>query len=153
MRKGPSANEEIFYMRQASDKERQLRSDVQAAPASSSLVSFCTHPENETAAFLAAIVESSNDAIISKDLNGIITSWNGGAEHIFGYTSDEAIGHSITMIIPPERLSEEAHILGRIRAGQRVGHFETVRRRKDGADIEISLMVSPLRDASGKIIG
>lgn len=111
------------------------------------------HPELETAAFLASIVESSNDAIISKDLNGIITSWNRGAEHIFGYKPFEAIGRPITILIPPEHLQEENYILGRIRSGERVEHFETVRRRKDGSDVDISLTISPVRNAKGTIIG
>src|SRR5436190_19586 len=111
------------------------------------------HPELETAAFLAAIVDSSNDAIISKDLNGIITSWNQGAQHIFGYQPHEAIGRPISILIPPEHIQEEAYILDRIRRGERVEHFETVRRRKDGSEVEISLTVSPIRDAEGTVIG
>lgn len=111
------------------------------------------HPERETAAFLAAIVESSNDAIISKDLNGIITSWNKSAEHIFGYKSAEAIGRPITLLIPPERIHEEDFILTRIRSGERVEHFETVRRRKDGCYLDISLTISPVRDSNGRIVG
>ncbi|HEX5476154.1 MAG TPA: ATP-binding protein [Vicinamibacterales bacterium] len=102
---------------------------------------------------LAAIVESSDDAIVSKDLNGIITSWNGGAERLFGYTADEAIGASITILIPPERLAEEDMVLGRIRQGERVEHFDTVRQRKDGTPVPISLTVSPIRDAAGTIVG
>lgn len=102
---------------------------------------------------LASIVESSDDAIISKDLNGRIMSWNRGAERIFGYTAAEAIGQSILMIIPPERHDEEPDILERIRRGERIDHFETIRRRKDGALIDISLTVSPLRNASGTIVG
>jgi len=102
---------------------------------------------------LAAIIESSDDAIISKDLNGIITSWNKGAEDLFGYTAQEAIGRSITMVIPPERLSEEDMVLGRIRQGERVEHFETIRRRKDGTLVPISLTVSPIRDGEGTVVG
>src|ERR1043165_8486173 len=102
---------------------------------------------------LAAIVESSDDAIVSKDLNGIITSWNRGAEDLFGYTADEAIGQSITMLIPPDRLAEEDMVLGRIRRGERVEHFDTIRRRKDGSLVPISLTVSPIRDAAGTIVG
>lgn len=111
------------------------------------------HPELETAAFLASVVESSSDAIITKDLNGIITSWNQGAEHIFGYKAFEAIGRSITILIPPEHIQEENYILGRIRSGERVEHFETVRRRKDGSEVDISLTISPVRNANGTIIG
>jgi PAS domain S-box-containing protein len=103
--------------------------------------------------FLAAIVESSGDAIVSKDLNGIINSWNKGAERIFGYTSEEAIGQPATLLIPPDRFDEEPVILDKIRKGQRVEHYETVRRRKDGSLIEISLTISPIRNAEGKIVG
>jgi PAS domain S-box-containing protein len=102
---------------------------------------------------LAAIVESSDDAIISKDLNSIITSWNSAAERLFGYTSEEALGCPITMIIPEDRKHEEPAILERIKRGQRIDHFETVRRRKHGSLIDISLTVSPIRNAQGKIIG
>jgi PAS domain S-box-containing protein len=102
---------------------------------------------------LAAIVESSDDAILSKDLNGVIQTWNRGAERMFGYTADEAIGRNITMIIPEERLPEETEVLTRVRAGLSVEHFETVRKRKDGRPIDISLTVSPIRGAKGEIIG
>ena len=102
---------------------------------------------------LAAIVESSEDAIVGKDTNGIISSWNQGAERLFKYKADEVIGKSVTILIPPERQSEEAEILNRIRHGEQLKHFETIRRRKDGNLIDVSLMVSPVKDASGKIIG
>ncbi len=101
----------------------------------------------------AAIVEYSDDAIISKDLNAIIQSWNKSAERIFGYTAEEAIGKSITLILPPERLSEEPQILARIRNGERIDHFETVRMRKDGSRIDVSLSISPIKDESGVIVG
>ena len=104
-------------------------------------------------AFLSSIVESSDDAIISKDLNGIITSWNKGAQQIFGFTEEEVIGKPITILIPKERMDEETHILGRIRTGQRVDHFQTVRLSKWGDEINISLSVSPVRDNTGQIIG
>lgn len=107
----------------------------------------------EAQARLAAIVTSSDDAIVSKDLNGVIMSWNRGAERLFGYTEQEAVGRSITMLMPPERVSEEAGILARIRAGESVEHYETVRRRKDGTLLDISLTVSPIRDEQGVIIG
>src|SRR4051812_19953612 len=93
--------------------------------------------EFESAAFLAAIVESSDDAIISKDLNGIITSWNHGAERIFGYGAREVIGRPITILIPPDHLNEEPKILERIRHGDRIDHYETVRRRKDDSLVDI----------------
>ena len=102
---------------------------------------------------LAAIVESSADAIISKDLNSTITTWNRGAEQLFGYTAQEAIGQSITMLIPTDRLDEEPRILDAIRRGERIEHFETVRRHKDGTLLEISLTVSPIIDDNGHIVG
>jgi len=102
---------------------------------------------------LAAIVESSDDAIISKTLDGIITSWNTGAERIFGYTAGEVIGQPITILIPPDRPNEEPQIIERLRRGERIDHYETVRVRKDGRRIDISLTVSPIRDAEGQIIG
>ncbi|HEX2489811.1 MAG TPA: PAS domain S-box protein, partial [Blastocatellia bacterium] len=102
---------------------------------------------------LAAIVESSDDAIVSKDLNGVIRSWNKGAENLFGYEAEEVIGKSIMILIPPDRAGEETRVLESVRRGEKIDHFETVRRRKDGALVEISLTVSPLRDKAGKIIG
>jgi PAS domain S-box-containing protein len=111
-------------------------------------------PEPIAAALhLAAIVESSDDAIISKDLNGTVTTWNRGAERIFGYRADEVIGKSITILIPPEQLDEEVYVLSRIRSGQSVDHFETVRRHKDGTLIPISLTVSPIRAPDSTIVG
>jgi PAS domain S-box-containing protein len=102
---------------------------------------------------LASIVESSDDAIVSKDLNGIMTSCNRGAERLFGYTSEEIIGKPVTILIPEDRMDEESDILEHIRQGERVDHFDTVRRRKDGSLIDISLTVSPLKDADGRIVG
>jgi PAS domain S-box-containing protein len=102
---------------------------------------------------LAAIVESSDDAIISKTLDGIITTWNAGAQRTFGYTAAEAVGHSILMLIPDDRKHEEETILSRLRRGERIDHFETVRLRKDGALVDISLSVSPIKDAGGNVIG
>jgi PAS domain S-box-containing protein len=102
---------------------------------------------------LVAVVESSHDAIVSKDLNGMITTWNHGAERLFGYGAGEVIGQPITIIIPPDRLYEEAVILARIRRGERVDHFETIRRRKDGSLVDISLTISPVRDSRGRIVG
>ena len=101
---------------------------------------------------LAAIVESSDDAIVSKDLNGTILTWNRGAERIFGYTADEAIGRSIRMIIPQDRQAEEDTVLARIRQGLSVEHFETVRQRKDGTLVDISVTISPVRNAEGEIV-
>lgn len=102
---------------------------------------------------IAAIVESSDDAILTKDLNGVITSWNQGAQRLFGYTAEEAIGKPVTMLIPEERHDEEPTILGRIRRGERIDHYETVRQRKDGSAVDISLTVSPVRNSDGTIVG
>jgi len=107
----------------------------------------------EIAQRLASIVESSDDAIIGKNFDGIITSWNKSAERLFGYVADEAIGKPVTILIPANRQDEEEAILKRIRSGQRVEHFETVRQRKDGSLIDISLTISPIRNSFGKIIG
>jgi PAS domain S-box-containing protein len=101
----------------------------------------------------AAIVENSDDAIISKDLNGVILSWNAGATRLFGYTAQEAIGRSVTMLMPPECVNEEPGILERIRHGERIDHYETIRRRKDGTLVDISLTVSPLTDERGTVVG
>jgi PAS domain S-box-containing protein len=105
------------------------------------------------ARLLASIVESSDDAIISKDLNGIVTSWNQGAERLFGYSAKEMIGMPILRLIPPDRHGEEPDILGRIRHGERVEHYETVRRRKDGSLVDVSITVSPVKDSTGKVVG
>ena len=102
---------------------------------------------------LAAIVDSSDDVIVSKTLDGIITSWNPAAEHLFGWTAAEAVGKHITLIIPEDRRSEENEVLARLRRGERVDHFETVRRRKDGSLVDVSITVSPVRDGSGRIVG
>ena len=103
--------------------------------------------------WLASIVEFSDDAIVSKNLDGIITSWNRGAERVFGYTAEEVIGQPITIVIPQDRQDEERVILTRIRRGERIDHFETVRQRKHGSLIVVSLTVSPVKDAEGKIVG
>src|SRR5579872_730326 len=108
-----------------------------------------TDPESH----LAAIVESSEDAIVSKDVDGRILSWNSGAERIYGYSASEAIGQPIAILFAPDRADEEDEILSEIRRGERIDHFETVRQRKDGRRIHVSLTVSPIRDRSGTIIG
>ncbi|KXF75562.1 histidine kinase [Paramesorhizobium deserti] len=108
---------------------------------------------DETAQRLAAIVESSDDAILSKDLNGIITSWNNGAERLYGYKAHEVIGQPVTVLMPSDRQDEEPRILARIRRGERIDHYETVRQHKDGTLIDISLTVSPIRNAQGRIVG
>src|SRR5258708_23770835 len=112
-----------------------------------------SNPPMDVAARLAAIVTSSDDVIVSKTLEGTITSWNPAAERILGYTADEAIGKNIKLIIPPDRWAEEDEVLARIRRGERVEHFETVRRAKNGRVLNLSLTVSPVRDANGRVVG
>lgn len=102
---------------------------------------------------LAAIVDSSDDAIVSKNLDGVVTSWNRGAERIFGYTAEEMVGQPILRILPPDRQDEEPRILERLRHGERIEHYETVRLRKDGRPVEVSLTISPIRNAAGVIVG
>ena len=111
------------------------------------------HEASEAIKRLAAIVESSDDAIVTTDLNGIVTSWNDSAERIYGYTANEMIGRSITMLIPSDRDNEEVEILARIRGGERIHHYDTVRQRKDGGLADISLTVSPVKDAAGEVVG
>jgi PAS domain S-box-containing protein len=108
---------------------------------------------DETRSRLAAIVESSDDAIVAKDLNGIITSWNSSAERIFGYTEQEVLGKPITLLIPSELQAEEAEILQRLRAGERIEHFETERIAKGGRQVLVSLTISPLKDSAGRVVG
>lgn len=112
-----------------------------------------TPSSEEALAQLAAIIESSNDAIVSKTLDGIVKTWNKSAERMFGYTAEEMVGKSITIIIPEHRRNEETEIIARVIRGERVEHFETIRQRKDGSFLEISLTVSPVKDESGRIIG
>ncbi|MGC2331082.1 MAG: PAS domain S-box protein [Candidatus Acidiferrales bacterium] len=131
-----------------SEDKRQLESLAQFASAAYQAVSFF-----ESRKQLAAIVESSDDAIVSKNLNGIILSWNSGAQRIFGYSAAEAIGQPITLIIPKELQQEEREILERLRRGERLDHFETVRLRKDGGRVNVSLTISPVRDNQGRIVG
>ena len=107
----------------------------------------------KTAANLAAIVTSSDDAIVGKDLNGIVTSWNGAAERLFGYTAEEMVGQPVARLFPVERTDEEGHILERIRRGESIDHYETIRCRKDGTELMVSLTVSPVLDSHGAIIG
>ncbi|HZR34822.1 MAG TPA: PAS domain S-box protein [Nevskia sp.] len=134
-------------------KEVQPESESFPPPASTGPGSTQRLPLPAAEAWLAAIIESSDDAIVSKTLQGIITSWNKGAERLFGFTAEEAVGQPIIMIIPPERQEEERLILQRLRSGERIEHFETIRRAKDGRLIEVSLTVSPIRDSSGRIVG
>ncbi len=109
--------------------------------------------DEEARVRLAAIVESSDDAIISKSLDGIVTSWNAAAERLFGYRAEEMVGYSIRRILPPDRQHEEDQILERLRRGEQIDHFETVRQTKDGRRLEVSVTISPIRDAHGTIIG
>lgn len=111
------------------------------------------HAGDASARRLAALVESSDDAIIAKDLNGLITDWNPGAERLFGYRREEMLGQPVMLLIPEDRRDEEPRILERIRAGERIEHYETMRRRKDGTLVAISLSVSPIKDARGEIMG
>lgn len=107
----------------------------------------------DTATWLAAIVADSTDAILSKTLDGTITSWNAGAERLFGYSQEEAVGRSISLIIPEDRLHEEADIVASLRRGERIGRFETVRRTREGVSVHVDVTISPLRGADGTIIG
>src|SRR5678815_5395940 len=119
--------------------------------------SLAEHKRLETAErdqlFLSAIVSSADDGIVSKDLDGIVTSWNKAAERIFGYTEEEMIGKPIAFLIPADHPNEEPQILSRIRRGERIAHYETQRIRKDGRLIDVALTVSPIRDRSGRVIG
>lgn len=108
---------------------------------------------SERMAMLAAIIESSDDAIVSKNLNSIITSWNKAAENIFGYTEAEAVGQPITLIIPPDLRSEEEMIISKLKRGEKIDHFETIRIKKNGSRLHISLSVSPIRNEKGEIVG
>ena len=131
-----------------------LMRDGRLLQAGSFTTDITARKQSEQALYqLAAIVASSDDAIISKDLNGIVTSWNDGAERMFGYRAEEIIGKPITTLIPPEFYSDETLILGRIRAGERIEHFETERITKNGERIQVSLTVSPVKDQRGKIVG
>jgi two-component system, chemotaxis family, CheB/CheR fusion protein len=109
--------------------------------------------DDRALALLAAIVESSDDAIISKNLDGIITTWNTAATRLFGYQADEIVGQGVLKLLPPELRHEEADILRRLRAGQKVDHYETRRQHKDGTAVDVSLTISPIRDAKGRVIG
>jgi PAS domain S-box-containing protein len=122
--------------REAAEVERELRNDAE-----------------RTTSLLAAIVDSSDDAIVSKNLDGFITTWNQSAERIFGYTAEEAIGQHITLIVPPDHREEEMDILSRLRRGERIDHLETIRQRKDGALLELAVTISPVKDSTGRVIG
>jgi PAS domain S-box-containing protein len=130
----------------ATSEKSQARKDLEAAVTERELAEVA-------AAHLAAIVESSDDAIVGKDLSGTVTSWNAGAEKIFGYSPREMVGQPIMRLIPPDRLQEEAGILDRVRRGESIRHFDTVRLRKNGSVVDVSVTVSAIKDAAGKIIG
>lgn len=110
-------------------------------------------PKFDAGLWLYSVIDNSGDAILSKTLDGIITSWNAGAEKLFGFTAAEAIGQPITLIIPQDRLHEEADIIGKLRAGERIDRFETVRRRSDGKSVHVEVTISPVSNAAGEIIG
>ena len=136
------------------DQEKLLAVSHIAAIAIHNALAFqAARRAEEAQSRLAAIVESSDDAIVGKTLETIITSWNKGAERIFGYSAAEAVGRSIRMLIPPDRQHEEDQILEKLRRGERIEHYETVRLNKDGKELEISLTISPIKDADGRIIG
>lgn len=129
------------------------KSPTVSAPHGQKASNLKSPAEASASSWLEAIIESAEDAIISKTLDGIITSWNKGAERIFGYQADEVIGLPVTVLFPPDRIAEELDILTRISRGERIEHFETIRRRKDGTDISVSLTISPIKDPAGEIIG
>lgn len=134
-------------------RKASTRSQKPDSPASQATPAAPDIFRRQSAGLLSAIVDSSDDAIISKNLDGVITSWNKSAERLFGYTAAEAIGQNVTLIIPKDRRDEETSILQRLRRGERVDHFETIRVRKDGTPLHISLTISPVRDAHGRIVG
>jgi PAS domain S-box-containing protein len=141
-----------FFSRQVRQRDEEFMTMMAAI--SIQLGEFAERKQvDETRNRLAAIVASSDDAIVSKDLNGIVMSWNHGAERIFGYKAEEIVGRPVTTIIPPELHNQEPEILKRIQAGERIDHFETVRRARNGQLINVSLTISPVKDSSGKIIG
>jgi PAS domain S-box-containing protein len=137
-------------MQNLPDEDDQLRS---VALRNASTIYSVRQREDELRARLAAVVESSDDAIISKTLDGIIRTWNKGAERTFGYAADEVVGRHISILIPPDRADEETHIIARLRRGERIDHYETIRLRKDGTPLHISLSISPIKDAAGAVIG
>jgi PAS domain S-box-containing protein len=141
------------FTTKADDGQQRLIAELQQKAIALEAQIAMTRRDEETRRQLAAIVESSDDAIIGKNLNGVITHWNRGAERIFGYTADEIVGRPVTVLIPPERQDEEPMILGRLRRGERVDHFETVRCRKDGERVDISLTISPIKDHTGNVVG
>jgi PAS domain S-box-containing protein len=142
----------IRYVRSTGHPVRNISGDLLEYVGTSIDVTERKRGEQATH-LLAAVVESSHDAIVSKDLDGIISSWNKGAERLFGYAAEEAVGQNITLIIPPDRRDEERAIIERLTRGERVDHFETVRMRKDGSLLDVALTISPMKDAAGRIVG
>src|SRR6266566_3913542 len=142
----------IKYVRSTGHPVRNISGDLLEYVGTSIDVTERKRGEQATR-LLAAVVESSHDAIVSKDLDGIITSWNKGAERLFGYAAEEAVGQNITLIIPPDRRGEERAIVERLMRGERVDHFETVRMRKDGSLLDVALTISPIKGAGGGIVG
>jgi PAS domain S-box-containing protein len=160
MLSGPSEFQAVEIDREFPIGRRTLVLDARRlAGAGNSLIVLTFHDVTEqkqaerTTSLLAAIVDSSDDAILSKKLDGTITSWNQSAERLFGHKAEEAVGQHITLIVPWERRAEEEDILRRLARGERVDHFETERKRKDGATVDVSLTISPIRDAAGRVIG
>lgn len=143
------ANEQLHAIALLQSKTQALEAEIEEREETET----CLRASEEALYRLAAIVESSDDAIVSKTLEGIITSWNVAAERLFGYSAEEAIGKHITLIIPPELHYEEEEILTKLRRGERIEHHETVRMRKDGTRVDVSLSISPVKDRNGKIIG
>jgi PAS domain S-box-containing protein len=157
---GPDEFQAVEIDRESPVGRRTLVLDARRlAEAPDSLIVLTFHDVTErkqaerTTSLLAAIVDFSDDAILSKKLDGTITSWNQSAERLFGYKAEEAVGQNITLIVPWERRSEQEDILRRLARGERVEYFETVRRRKDGTHLDVSLTISPIRDAAGRVIG
>jgi PAS domain S-box-containing protein len=144
---------DVTDLKQAEKERERLLAQERQARAAAELLSRSKDEFLEERGRLAAIVDTSDDAIVSKTLEGVIKSWNRGAERIFGWTAEEAIGRHITLIIPRERYAEEDDVLARIRRGELIDHFETVRVTKDGRHVNISLTVSPVKDPNGRIIG
>src|SRR5258708_82184 len=148
---GP-ARDEVCEESMTGSSDRPPRPAGRTGSPPASRVQAFSNPEEERFR-LAAIVDSSEDAIISKNLDGIITSWNAGAERIFGYTAEEIVGQPISRLMPPEHRNDMVNILGKIERGERVEPFETVRLTKSGKPVPVSLSVSPIRDATGRVIG
>ena len=139
----------MMPLRSSGPRRRSIRRSRRIPPSQRA----CAASAEEIAQEFASIVECCDDAVLSKDLNGIIKTWNKGAERLFGYTAEETIGRPVTMLIPADRQNEEPGILERLRRGERIDHYETVRRRKDGSLIDISLTVSPVKNGAGRTIG